>query len=384
MIRHILFCLMFIALPSHAQKYDPLPVAQDMDKATFESQSQLIEKSFESQSKLDFKIRMPNNFIVNPNLQLKNYGKNGVLYGQIFYAYGPSSYDLKSYLSVQSFELDRAISAKNWILSKALSDNYTVKGLISADNGREFDAFYIRLDKFERQEAVRSKGFLHEGKLLLVEYTVPIKLFNRDRDEQIHSIDSFEFVRSYNITPPEEIDSYEYLDSFMVKYPKSWVVIKKHEDLKNQHAVSFKTANENNFLFATANIMVISSRSLRDRVDDNIYPVNFSSIIKENKKMIEDFGFVAQPMLERRDYQLNYETDLKITEVYPLKKKKSHVFIDDKDRAVSHEFWLTVIKTPEENGKNYILSMLLPSRNSNFYQWSIAAEAYRIMVESAR
>jgi len=45
---------------------------------------------------------------------------------------------------------------------------------------------------------------------------------------------------------------------------------------------------------------------------------------------------------------------------------------------------MTIIKTPKTNEKAYILSMIAPSRDIDFYNWAVAKEAYELMVNTIR
>lgn len=384
MIKIVFIALLLLSYPAMSQGLEPLPQISDDVSKELEATAIPVEKLYDLTPTLNFKVKIPNDFKIMADEKLKNTDSDGSVYGEVFNAYGPSSYDLRSYFSVQSIELERLISAQNWLISQALLKNYTIKGLEADDGGNSFATFYVRLDNIGRSEAVLSKGFLHENRLIVVEYVVPVQLYEQDKFEQIYAIQSFEFLNDYTILSPEIISEYEFLDSFIVKYPQNWKLSRHSDTEVNRHDISLKTANKNNFLFATADITVISNKSLKDRVDKSIYPINLPRFVKNKKEVIDEMGFIAAPMLERKKYDLNYKTILAITEIYPLRRKQSDIFVNDGESPISHEFWLTVIKTPKENGKNYVISMIAPSRDTNYYQWSLAAKAYELIVENVR
>jgi len=270
-------------------------------------------------------------------------------------------------------------------LAHALEKNYSIRRIEADKSEDNFEVFYVRIDDFGRSETVRSKGYLHQDRMILVEYVVPAKLFEQSKDKQIYTIKSFVFTNDYSIDHPERILSYEYLDSFSVQYPESWILTRKNANLINRHDVSFKTSDENNFLLASVDVAVLSRRSLKDIVDKAIYPINLGQQIKGKKQELIDKNVTTGDILERHKYDnLEFDTDIAVTEVYPLRRKKSDVFINDNENQVINEFWMTIIKTPKGHNKNYILSMTAPSRDIDFYNWAITKRAYELMVETVR
>ncbi len=382
MVRVIFMFVFLIALPVMAQgdARQTQPSAQEL----FVQNSQLIEKTYDSEVLMGFKVRLPNDFIIKSDDELKNTSGDDHIYGELFHAYGATIYDLRPYFTVQSIELDRSISAENWLKSNALKNNWTIKSTESFDNGDRFEAFYTRIDRFKREETIKALGFLHQKRLALVEYVVPTQLFERDIDKQTESIKSFEFLNEFPVELPEKVIEYGFLDSFSMRYPQSWKLTRKTENTINRHDLSFKTTDINGFLFGEIDVSLISRNSLKDRVDKTSYPTNLPDVVKARRSAIEDNGYTIDPLMERRDITLTYQSDVNVTEVYPLRRKQSDIFVNDKENSVVQEFWMTAIKTPKDNGKNYIVTMLAPSRDIDFYQWALAVKSYEMMVQSLR
>tara|TARA_B100001750_G_scaffold246448_1_gene268781 strand:- start:489 stop:1667 length:1179 start_codon:yes stop_codon:yes gene_type:complete len=381
----VLFALM--ATPILAEsKLDPLPEPATLDINDFVGQSKLVTQEFENDASLNFQMQIPKSFIIRDQDKLKNIEKDGKIYGPIFTALGSSVGDTtRPYISVQAIELDRLISAKNWIITKSLEWGYTLRGIEEEDpEGNAFDAFYIRLDSSGNTEIVRARGFLHDTRLILVEFVLPVPLWEQGRDTQIFSIKSFEFLETFAISSPEEMNNFSYLDSFYLEYPTSWRLNRRDLGSVNTIDVNLKTTDSNNFMLAETDITVVSSKSLRDRADQMVYPFNLPKIIKDRMKVVNDMGFDIDPIMEQHDYKLSFTPEFQTTEVYPLRKKQSSVYVTDATSDVSREFWLTVLKRPEEEGKNYIITMIAPSRTVNLYQWAIAVKAYEHMITSIR
>ena len=213
---------------------------------------------------------------------------------------------------------------------------------------------------------------------------LPVALWEESRDVQFYTIKSFGFVNDYKITSPEKIINFGYLDNFYFEYPESWVFTNRELNNVNSINVSLKTSDTNNFIMAEVDITVVSSRSLKDRLDQIIYPFNLPEIIQERMTQLDKKGFVADPIMEQHTYELIFKETFQTTEVYPLRKKLSTVYVTEDKNPISKEFWLTVIKRPEEEGKNYVVSMIAPSRQINLSQWAISVKAYEEMIKSIR
>ena len=363
---------------------NPLPDVEKLDANTFVENAKQINRQFPSDALLDFQIQIPKNFMPQSEESLKNINKDNHLYGDVFLAFGPPIEDMRPYVQIQSIELNRLISAKNWMVVRALQWGYTLRAIKPSDDGDSFECFYVRLDNYGRTEIVRARGFRHEGRLVLAEFIIPISLWDQMRDIQIFSVKSFEFENDYSVTSPEPMSDFNYLDSFYFTYPESWILQRRESGSVNRIDVSLRTADENEFVFATADITLVSSKSLKDRVDQMVYPLNLPSLIKERMKDIDEAGYDIDPILEQHQYSLNFEESFQTTEVYPLRQKTSSVYIEENQNAVSREFWITVIRKPKSDGKNYIISMVAPSRKVNMMQWAIATQAYKDMIKSIR
>lgn len=384
MFIRVLFLVLF-AFPAMAEeKLNKLPDVEKLDISTFVSNAQKIEKTYNEDTSLNFSIEIPKNFIVVADEKLKNEIKNDRLYGQIFNAYGPAIEDVRPYVSIKSVQLSRMMSAKNWFVSMVLKNGYTLRGMESDDRGDIFEAFYIRLDNVGRTEIVRGRGFLNENRLVLVEYVIPALLWQSDRDVQIFAVKSFEFTKKYSILSPEKMIEYAYLDSFYTEFPSSWVFDVDIGDAVNRLDVSLKAADRDRFIFSKADITVVSSRSLRDRLDKRIYLVGLPEIIKGRQLQIGELGYEADDVLERPELDVGVETSMNVTEVYPLRKKTSDDYVAYNKNPVVREFWMTVIRTPKDNGKNYVFSMIMPPREIDMEKWALSVATYKHMVESLR
>jgi hypothetical protein len=390
MIYRFLLCLVIFVgaigciAQAYAQGLEPLPAVQSLDVTTFAENSREVVKTFEEDPFLGFTIQLPNKLTIKKDENLKNVKRANNLYGEVFYAYSPAIRDRRAYLQIVSHQVDRLISARDWFVNRALEDGFTIHAIESDKKGDVYETLYVRLDQFGNSEIVRSRGYWHEDRIITVDYVLPNLMWQDERDYQTLTLKSFEFNEKYPVSAPEEMVNYEYLESFSMQYPKSWRMDVENTNAVNEAHYDFKTVDRDNFIFATATVSVISSGSLRDRIDQTIYPVSFVKIIEDKQQEIDELGFKADTVMEQRTYDLNFESTLQTTEIYPLRRKTSDTYVSYEENPIVREFWLTVIKTPEDKKKNYVLSMITPSRDENPYQWSLSAKFYENLVESLR
>lgn len=381
----LLICFSTSLTANANSKLEALPEVSTLDINDFVKNSSLVTKAFENDPSLDFQIQVPKSFSILSDDKLKNVNKNDVIYGEIFAAYGASSGDLRPYLKVHSMELERLISAKNWIVTKSLEWGYTLRGIRAEDDeGNAVDAFYIRLDTNGNTEIVRARAFLHQNRLILVEFVLPVSLWEQGRDTQIYTVQSFEFKNTFVISSPEPMANFSYLDNFYFEYPESWRLLRRDVDNVNSVDVTLKTSDANGFLLADANLTVLSAKSLRDRVDQMVYPLDLPEVLKARMQYVDEQGYDIDPIMEHHKYDLAFEEAFQTTEVYPLRRKNTSVYVTETTNDITKEFWLTVIKRPNDVGKNYVVSMIAPSRTVNLYQWAVAVKAYEEMVKTIR
>ena len=385
MNRVLLLCFVLtIALPfaAHASnKLQPLPDVQSLDIQTFVSQSAEINKTFDEDPYLNFKVQIPKAFTEQNESVLKNYMKDGRLYGEVYRANGPIVEDVYPYFSVKTYPLERAISAKNWLISNVLKSSQTLRSIESKDKGSEFEALIVRFDELGNTEVVRSKGYLKGARIIVAEYVVPVMLWNEQRDYQTYAIKSFELTGVADNQSVENMLSYIYMESFSMKYPETWRMTAENKNDENRLDVSFITADALKVPFATIDVTLVADQSIKDLVDRSRYVTNLPQIIEARKKAVLDTDMVIGDVMERRTYDLSFTPDLQITEIYPLRKKLTD-YVTHKQAPVSREFWITVIKGSAESGKNYVVSMVAPARGESIDNWAIAAKSYEMMVES--
>jgi hypothetical protein len=381
------FTLVMFAMPMQAQEtgsLEPLPEVQNMDANQFVARTIVVERNYAEDPSLSFSMQIPDDFVIQDADELKNEFQDNLLFGEIFNAYGSAIRGARPYIKIQSFQPDRMISAKNWFLNRVLNQGYTLRGLETQNDNDVYEAFYVRLDDNGNTEIVRAKGFLIDNRIVTMEVVIPVALWNQMRDMQIMIAKSFELENEPQNDVVSLMRPYGYLESFSMLYPKDWNIRRVNDRSVNRIDASFLTTDINQFLIAEIDLTLVSARSLRDRIDQSLYPLNLSELIKSKQNIIEREGFTAGERLDQYEIETTFDTVINVTEAYPLRKKQSDIYVQDDENPITREFWLSIIQQAGEDQKTYIVTMFAPYRKTNFYNWAIAVEAYEEMIKSIR
>ena len=374
-----------VAQNSYAEnKLEQLPEVEKLDAKSFDAQSRMVEQKYPEYAHFSFQMQIPNELRVIPQNELINKYEEDKITGTIFHAVGPINNAVRPYVKIDIHNLIRLISVKNWFINEIMRLGYTLKAIDGDVDRNDLDAFYVRLDDNGNTEVVRGRAFLNGDQVVLMEYVIPISLWNTDRDKQIMSAKSFRFIHEYDVFPPEPVQPYSYLDSFHTEYPQSWILQSSGSNQVNQIGLNFKTTDDVGFLLAEIDVDVLSSQSLRDRLDKTVYPVDLVGTLKDRRQTIINRGYDLDEHMSQKPIQLNFETVLNVTEVYPLRRKQSDTYITDREIPISKEYWVTLIRRPDDVGKHYMITMIAPYRENDMMQWAIAVEAYRHMIKSIR
>lgn len=365
-------------------KLAALPDVQTMDIQTYAGQSDRVKKTFENDPFLVFEVQLPKDMVERNYDVLKHYDRGDRVYGEVYRKDGVVVQDVRPYFSVKTHELNRAISAKNWFITNLLNKGHTLRAIEASPKGDSYEALYVRIDDLENTEIVRTRGFLKGPRVIEAEYVIPVLLWGQEQDRQTYAIKSFELKGPSDNALPEPNMSYTHLETFSMLYPQSWRMVSEIKDLENRIDLAFRSADDLKTIFADIEVTLVSDQSLKDPVDRSRYPVDLPAVIQARKQAVIESSLLIGDMLERRNYDLAVDHDLQITEIYPLRKKETD-YVTHRQATVTKEFWITAIKGTKASGKNYIVSMVAPSRSgSNMYNWALAAKAYEIMVESLR
>lgn len=375
-----LVCLSPLApSPARAQSFDVSKIktipsyAAEMSDKQFEETTKQIEENPKGDRYLQFTARVPKKWVRigermdddTGNLVDKDETEDTQLsrrlLGRIVKYYGVENFEASSRFEIQALELDHEITARNWFLSHILSNGYTLQGLKEVNN-RRVEALYVLVEK-SIPYVVRTAAIINGPRMVLISYYCPEGEWKKERAMQERVINSFTFGTPEN-TRLEIERTYAFLDLLRFDYPASWRLIAPNiSSIEGMNAKLLNT-NDSNMLLGEINIRVVSTESETSLPQEVGY-------LKED---IRKIGLEVGDLIETPSkYNFKPHVGFARVEVYQAKA--------DSKRIQDHEYWLAIMS---EDRFYYIVSMVTPSRDADFYNWARNTEAFQIVIESMR
>lgn len=355
----------------------------NQEKASLLSIMKQANVTFDHNSALNFSLDIPQNFRIVPKDRLRALDMGERFFGEVFEAYGPAiELGLRPYIKVISVGVLRIVSPEKWFQIEVLNKGNALRDLNVISNN-EIRVSYVRLGTAGYEEIVSARIFHHQNRLVIVEYSVPAKMFDTQEAIQKFSVDSFRFQNDYQIMAKEEVRSFV-VEGLNIEYPQSWRFKLNKTDAINRQEFEIEAIDRDQFIFANVNGVLIANRSLRDRLDRTFYLVNLKEELITERQRIKGLGFIIEDPMEAHRYDNKFETNFSVVEVYPMRRALNSAFVVEQQNEISHELWLVAIRTPKDIGKNYIFTMVTPSREQNYTQWAYAVDGLKYIVESLR
>lgn len=376
-----LFCLgLFFAYPLSAQEaFDTSKIENIPDYSSELSEKEFIENSVLhleeplNDKYLAYSVRLPEGWQkVEGRSKLVDVEKDEYteynasepevsqrLLGEISKFYGPGRIEQLSRFEVYAQALEFEITAKNWFLHEVLVRAYTLEGL-KVISDRRVEALFVVVEN-DTAYIVRAVAEINGPRMVVAAYYVPEMFWMQERAQQQRAIESFTFV-SPEVTQIETTRKHTFLDLLSFEYPASWRLIAPAIYSVDAMEARLLNTREDKTLTGEIRIGVISSELK-------------NALVEEIKYQIED--------LKKRGLKLDKLVATR--EDYPF---QDHIYyghveqykLTDEDNAfLGHEFWIGVL---EEDRYFYLVTMLTPGRESEFYTWARNEEAYKTILES--
>lgn len=365
LIRGILVLLSFMAIGMHhavAQGFDltKIPDLPDfpMTAADLKAKTRLVSEEPNGDKFLNYTMRIPANW-TQEDLGSGDTGKS--ILGDIAHYYGPAALDARSHMVIQSTELGYDVTARNWMLNYVLSHGYTLQGMRTISDKR-VEAMFIYLDH-DISYVVRSVTEINGSRMVLVLYYVPETRWNDEKALQALATKTFTFTQPEKARV-ESVRNYAFLDLLRFDYPSSWRL--QAPNILSTEAMSAKIINSTD------------NATLNGQIDVNIISTELDTTlpeeIKKIQKAMDDRGLVIGKLIEQpKDYKPQSQVYYSRIEMYQANDKNKEL--------VDYEYWIGVLI---ENRYYYIVTMLTPSRTSDFFVWARNSEAFRTVVESIK
>jgi hypothetical protein len=364
-----LACAAFTAMPVQnavAQSFDvnkipPMPEF-DMSDADFIAKTKLYEETPYGDKYLSYTLRLPTDWKkLETEGSSQSIDTSKSLLGEVGKFFGPPSLQARSSFIIQATELGYEITAKNWFLNYVLSRGYTLQGM-KVVSDRRIEALYVLVEK-DTSYVVRAAGEINGSRMVLAMYYIPEGEWEAQKAVQAKSVASFKFL-SPEKAKVESTRTYAFLDLLKFDYPSSWRL--QAPNIYSTESMSAKIVNspDDTVLNGQIDVHVVSTEL------DTTLPEE----IKNVQKALNDKGLVIGKLIEQpKDFKSRDHVYFSRIEVYQANDKNKTL--------VDYEYWIGVLI---ENRYYYIVTMLTPARQTEFYGWARNSEAFRTVVESMR
>jgi hypothetical protein len=361
---------------ARAQNYDfnaipEIPDYNEMSLKDYVTQSFLVKEKPEGDTHLAFQVRLPNAWTrasetatAPEDMKDKKSATTGLnrkLLGEIARYVGPAMNYEVSRFEVEAIDLDHDMTARDWFLNYVLGNSLTLQGL-NVRSTSEVEALYVVVEK-DQTFVVRTLAQINGKRMILASYYSPDIRWPVERGFQENALRTFRFLN------PEELKiatlkTYTYMDLAKFDYPSSWklqppqVYGLEGMDAKLVSSLDKRTLNGEIDIF-------MISRSLQTTLAEEV------KYIRED---LDGTGLKIGKLIETPE-KLNYgpQLDVSTIEVYEAKGQK--------EKLIDYELWFAVMTS--EN-YYYVVTMLTPTRQADFYPWARNKEAFQTVLESFR
>jgi len=344
----------------------PLSEIPPIPEAEFLAQTELHEGDPNNDPLIQYQVRLPKGWVLEKSTGVSGADTIDTLNKNVLQRVAryvsPAQKHRRAMLSVESLELTYEIGARNWFLNHIRETGYTLEGMNKAEgNNGDVTAVYAEVEG-DITYVVRARVFINGPRVVLVRYYVPLDLFGELRPMQAQSLDSFKLVGKQ----ADEIEAREthgFLGQAYFSYPVSWrlsapkvVAVERMRAMVYTPGAGGKLAGQIN--------LYLTSRFIDTTLPKEValYRKNFALPDYAIGDKIETVKIAPHEDMERAQ-----------TEVYKLAPQKNFM--------LDYELWVTVMQS---EGFYYILTMVTPAREAEFYQWARNVKAYEIVVGTTR
>ncbi|MBU6235622.1 MAG: hypothetical protein KGQ41_07235 [Alphaproteobacteria bacterium] len=357
---------------ARAEGLSPLPeLSAQFDLNGYAANTDTITKEFPDIPNVAFELSLPKTWIERSAL--------GQSYGELIRYEGPAVGDVRPYFSFKRIALKRENTAAHELVSYLLKQAYVLRSIHEIDD-RNVEALYVLVNEAGDDFAVRAKIRIVGPDMLMAEYGVPIRGFDRMRDEQTFAVRSFKYLKDSKDTIEKRVER-TYFRALRFYYPASWVFDKEESSAENRVRLTLVNKGDNGEEVGKIKITLLSTASLKDDEGKKVFNVDVSGELKDIRKRYEDAKYVFGPTIENRKPDLNLPTSFATLNAYQMQVKTGQ-YDTDALASAHNEVWLTVFRTSGPLDRTYVVEMLTPSRSENLYMWSVNTRTYELILKS--
>ncbi len=362
----VLLAVLVLAPPSgfsmEIKEIPPLPEYAPLSDEEFKNSTNIVEIEPKEDPELAFRVAIPKEWQVLEDISLRNYIISKKVVGEIARYYSPPMIDLRSSFSVSAMEMEHKITGKNWFIHYVFTNGYTLEGLKVYSDDKVI-AHYVLIEN-DIPYSVRAVALTNGRRIILAQYYVPLKHAQAGGPMQSKVIESFELLNPAS-EYAEATDTYIFLDLVEFDYPLSWELrTPMIRDIVRMHAFLVNIVGEDR-LYGKVDVHAV------DKYDTDLA----TEIKRVNDSLKKSTGFEVGNLRETiSHYEFGPHIEAANVEVYDISSKNF--------RSLRYEYWFAVLSEKEQY--NYIITMVTPSREDDFYNWAQNIEVFRFVSESVR
>jgi hypothetical protein len=331
----------------------------DMPQAEFEEKTNAVELMPFGDKFLAHEMRVPKDW-KKIELEISAGSANRLLGDAVKYV-GPTLLDAPSYFVLQAANIEYDITIRNWFINHVLTNGYVLQTMKQVSD-RSIEAIYVMVER-DISYLVRVLAQINGSRVVMAKYFLPEAKWEQEKALQSMVINSFKFT---NPEPPigEDLETYAFLDLIRFDYPKSWRL--EAPNIFSVDAMDAKIVNsvDGKVLNGEVRIFVVSTEMDTTLADE----------IQKVQKTLESRNFAVGEMIP-------LDETYKFQDHFTFTRVESYKVVNKVPNMIEHEYWIGIMV---EDRYFYIVTLLTPSRNAEFYTWARNIEAFRKVLETMR
>lgn len=342
---------------------NPLPEAKFLPEAEFAAATQEVHETPFNDKFLEYKIRLPKDWVKKTTVDVSNLGVNQDILGEIAaYVSPPRIEEARSEFKVQSLALSYDIAASHWFLQHVLSNAYNLEG-IKEHNEKRVEGLYVVV-RDDTTFVVRAVAIKNGKRIILAEFFVPQTQWDAEKLLQAQGMASFELMNA-DTSFVQPIKNYKFLDISEFSYPERWEL--RSPTIKTTDRMNARLLNANRelkILNGQIEVYVVSAGVVESLEDELL---NF-------KKILTSKGLELGKLIDvSQDFGFDPTMKFGVVESYVATSKEKH--------KLEYELWLAVMASESHY---YFIPMITPMRTEDFMNWSRNVGDFRIVVGTAK
>lgn len=349
-----------VAAPTNIK---PLSKVDFLPEADFIADTQLIKATPYGDETLEFNVRLPKDWTAEdpaPSLKAPDMLSKKVL-GELVKYVSPPRMERRSYFILEALEQTYEVSARNWLINYLFLGGYTMNSMTEYSE-RSVEAMYVEVHG-DITYAVRIRAYINGPRVVVARYYVPQEDFEAERAMQAQAMASFAML----YRPEGGIEKWKtfgFLDQSYFDYPTSWILTAPQIKSIERMRASLHTGKVEGKPDGQIGVYAVS-RLLDVTLQDELK--NFRA------KLVDIQGYKPGKLIETIESPFHKDIAFGKIEAYELNPSN-----------ITMTKYEVVIAVLQGEDYYYFVSLLTPSRNFDFYKWSLNMRAFRVIAETMR